>query len=315
MTCSERRICPELPRPKSQGSAIRVSGVTPNRSLKKMNIELIFGAAALGNRYGQYAAQKGKVFDEKETQVLSSAHEHGFTAVDTAPAYGRSEKIIGKSGWVGEIHTKLNDSLDPVTSVRESLQKLHRSTLDLLYLFHEPSAWMAKPVSDQLKILESLRPYVGSFGVSVYEAGGLGSLLASDWIDVIQVPGNIWDQDLLNFFKGSKGRRPKVFVRSIFLQGLLLRPKLPRGFEELQSFADELTGLSNDTGRSRMELAAGWVLSQDHVDGIILGAQSATELEQISETLKSRPLNADEISALAAINQPARSVVDPRNWK
>ena len=315
MTISERPICRELRRPKSQGSAIRVSGITPNRSLKKMKKELIFGAAALGNRYGQYAAPRGKVLDERQSEILPSAHEHGFTAVDTAPAYGMSEKVIGKSGWVGEIHTKLNDSLDPVTSVRDSLQKLQRSKLDLLYLFHEPSAWMAKSVSEQLKILESLRPYAGRFGVSVYETGGLGSLLAADWIDVIQVPGNIWDQDLLNFLKNSNGRRPKVFVRSIFLQGLLLRPKLPRGFEPLQSLADELTALSNETGRSRMELAAGWVLSQEHVDGIILGAQSATELEQISETLKSRPLNADEISALAAINQPARSVVDPRNWK
>ena len=63
-----------------------------------------------------------------------------------------------------------------------------------------------------------------NFGVSIYNPNDAIEALNESLFDIIQVPFNILDRRLIDndFFKIAKEKNKKVFIRSIYLQGLIL---------------------------------------------------------------------------------------------
>ena len=63
-----------------------------------------------------------------------------------------------------------------------------------------------------------------NFGVSVYNSNDAFEALYDNLYDIIQVPFNVIDRRLINndFFRIANEKNKKVFIRSIYLQGLLL---------------------------------------------------------------------------------------------
>lgn len=112
--------------------------------------KVILGTAGLGGVWGGV--------DPKESiQAIHEALSHGIRALDTAPAYGDAESIVGQALelWTGErplISTKVGRLKSYVAteakydystagmqrSVDESLKTLGVSTVDVLFL-HEPA--------------------------------------------------------------------------------------------------------------------------------------------------------------------------------
>ena len=71
-------------------------------------------------------------------------------------------------------------------------------------------------------LLVKSKNYIDNFGVSIYDPEDTISLVNNPNIDIIQVPFNLFDRRLVdnNFFEIAKKTNKKIFIRSIYLQGL-----------------------------------------------------------------------------------------------
>lgn len=126
---------------------------------------LILGTAGLGGIWG-------KIEPEESVLTILAALQHGLSAIDTAPAYGDAEQILGLalSQWTGEkpqVSTKVGRlkgykadeaNYDYTTdgmkrSLENSLKTLDISSIDLLFL-HDPAAI---PRSETVRVLKQMQ--------------------------------------------------------------------------------------------------------------------------------------------------------------
>ena len=110
--------------------------------------QISLGTVELGIDYGiRHRDRPNQPSKQEALKLLLTAFEQGINFLDTAPAYGTSEAIIGSAlkKWSERIYvaTKINrpDHQQTVsavkkqilTSVHDSLKSLGRDCLDLLY--------------------------------------------------------------------------------------------------------------------------------------------------------------------------------------
>jgi len=130
-------------------------------------------------------------------------------------------------------------------------------------------------------LAEILRSFVLSgrvkyIGVSVYSPDKAVQALNTDGIDIIQIPTNILDRRFENsgVFKLADKKKKKVYIRSIFLQGLLLMNanELPEKMAYAKPVLKKLESISSEFGLTRRELALGYVKTEMPNSKIIFGA-------------------------------------------
>jgi len=74
-----------------------------------------------------------------------------------------------------------------------------------------------------------------------------------------------------------------IFVRSVFLQGLLLMEEMPERFTSVSGYFTKLRRLAVESGYSIAELAIGFVKGLDGVASIVIGAETP---EQVLDNLR-----------------------------
>ena len=81
------------------------------------------------------------------------------------------------------------------------------------------------------------------------------------------------------------------------------------------SFAavDELAGIARDSGRTLVELSLQWLLSQPHVDSIILGASRMDQLEQNLTALEGSHLSNETLERCDAVWKRLRGITPKYN--
>lgn len=284
-------------------------------------MRIILGTAALGSNYG--IKNKGLEFSNVYAgQILNSAREMNITALDTAPQYGRAQEYIGnfhKENYKFEVFSKLPKGLEDkpdlaLECVAKSLEDLQVSKLSGLY-FHSAQNLLSirhNEATDTIKNLE-MSGLVESLGVSIYDSDELDQIVSRfPEIDIVQVPENIMDQRLMKSTTIGRARATgkKIFVRSVFLQGLLLMkpseyfsqgPDANRGLRELEEFSASLEVEPIDVCLSYLK-HLGWV------DGAVIGISRSEQLNRI--------MNYKEVD-LSNLRLPTpftREISDPRNW-
>ena len=150
--------------------------------------------------------------------------------------------------------------------------------------------------------------YKGMKGISVYAKRG-GTIPD---IDIYQIPVNILDKrhlDFASFCKRWAVEKPnlEIHARSVFLQGLLLMVELPDWLPQMVKLTIRCFHLvSKAEGREYYESALGWVLGLDEVDKVIVGVNSAKQLEQL---LAVKPFKWDLDFSI-----DDDMALDPRRW-
>lgn len=199
-------------------------------------IDLCIGTAQFGFDYG-LANIHGQPSDEEIQAIVTLALENDVACFDTAQAYGASEVKLGRAllPHRGEDRVRIISKFHPdyrhnngsglLDAVEKSLDKLQVENLYglLTHRWENIPDWI-QFVPDAEEIRD--KGLVKHFGVSVYEPDEALSAVEHDIVDIIQIPCNILDHRwfLGNFFEKAADRNKKVFVRSIYLQGLLLMP-------------------------------------------------------------------------------------------
>lgn len=266
-----------------------------SREVDKIASRLVLGTAQLGMPYG-IANRTGQPDFEMARSIVQTAWEHGIREFDTAQAYGESEAVLGRAfaslGISNEVRiiTKLDPKLEPdqgkniQRAVYDSLKRLRVPCLYGIMLHREE--WLdnlERGLGTMLKTL-IFDGTVRYLGVSLYTPAQALRALESDILEMIQVPANILDRRFADagVFDLANGKGKQVYIRSVFLQGLLLiRPKdLPARLGFAETTINKLENMCAQYKYTRQEMALLYIKEKYPQAKIVIGAETAAQLEQ-----------------------------------
>lgn len=259
---------------------------------------LVLGTAQFGMPYG-IANKNGQPDQDMVTTIVHEAWENGIREFDTAQGYGTSEQVLGKAllelGLIEGVRviSKFNPNLDHlnVNNMSNALKKsLGRLSVSYIYgmMLHKEemlSLW-DKGLS---KILHDfvLSGRIKHIGVSVYSPDKAIQALNTEGIDTVQIPTNILDRRFENadVFQLANEKKKKVYIRSVFLQGLLLADvnELPEKMHFAKAVIKKIELLSNDLGLTRQELSLGYIKTEMPQAKVVIGVDTP---KQIKENIK-----------------------------
>jgi len=278
-------------------------------------IELVLGTAQFQPGYGQ--GPRSELSEGRgAAALLDAAGDVGVAALDTAPAYGDAEAVIGAAEWALPVHTKIDPKLEPSASLTRSLERMGRTRVDVLYVHSSTEVLLKEsPVLDAAAALVGER--VGKLGVSVYEVEEFRAAVADPRITVVQVPLNLFDRRLPQALLDEADLAgTDVYVRSVLLQGVLVADpnSLLGSTVALRSYVVAFDEKARKIGRSRAELAFGWVRSTPGIKGAVFGADSVGQLNEIAELFRGPALDEEVLAELASLPTPPWELCDPRRW-
>ena len=275
----------------------RVPVAAPRRENALGQGPFVLGTVQLGLAYGA-ANQTGMPDEAAAGEVLAEAAAAGVTHVDTARAYGESERRIGQALTRGlsehlRVVTKVRplDDVPPdapsgwgheavLASARHSLRLLDADSVDAV-LLHRAADWTRPGVRDGLVQLRG-EGQARLSGASVASPGELLALLDDLELGYVQLPFNLLDRRWLTEEVTARLEvRPDVIVtvRSAYLQGLLVNPgarwPVNAGLDQADVTA-RVAGLVEELGReSAADLCLAWVLGHAWVTSVVVGAETA----------------------------------------
>lgn len=258
-------------------------------------MNLVLGTAQLGSRYG-IANKTGQPDQAMATEIINEAWKNGIREFDTAQGYGISEQVLGQAlsvlGLSNEvlITSKFDPSLDHLDTnilskaLDESLRRLGVPYLFCVMLHREEmlSLW-------DKRLSQILRDFILSgrvkhLGVSIYTPEKAIQALNTSGIDIIQLPTNILDRrfETAGVFQLANEKRKQIYIRSIFLQGLILMDieEISRKMFFARHVIEKLESISRDLKLSRKELALGYIKSEMPNAKVVFGADTPLQVKE-----------------------------------
>lgn len=278
------------------------------------SVKLFLGTAQLSRAYGVFGANQS-YSRESPVLLVEAAASFGYSGIDTAPVYGHAETHIGRAKSPLPVYTKLDPAQGVDDSILQSRSLLRRNFLDGVYL-HEEYVASRK----QKEMLQRLRDRkaddVGEVGVSIYSFDEFDLANENPDIDVLQLPYNIFDQRFSeDYVSRNLDPKKRVFARSVFLQGVLLRKasELPSAVSHLMKFKVALEEATRESGLDELDIALGFAMANQALAGIIVGTSSLKELREIAFK-KISVVERDLSSVVNFDDVPTWDDVDPRSW-
>lgn len=285
---------------------------------------LAIGTAQFGMDYG-VANAVGKMPIEAARAVLDLARDSGIDTVDTAIAYGASQRTLGEIGVQGlRVVTKLpafveSDAADISGWVRRAVSgALGELGLPSIYglMFHNAND-LAGPHGPAIyRELQQLREagVVRKVGVSIYDPEELGHFGGYD-LDLVQAPYNALDRRISDsrWLDRLVERGVEIHTRSVFLQGLILMSDQDRP-PYFDTWADQLHDWDkwcDAHSVSRLEAALGFVLADDRVDRVLVGVDGPRQLIEIVAASH----HSEEVPQFDGAAVADLALVNPSLWK
>jgi aryl-alcohol dehydrogenase-like predicted oxidoreductase len=258
---------------------------------------LVLGTAQFGSNYGIANADKTGLPDQITVNaIVQEAWENGIQEFDTAQGYGKSEEALGEAlselGVSAEaiIISKFDPALDHLdrsalsNALSESLSRLGIPSLYGMMLHREEllSLWdngLSKILHDF-----ALSGRVKYIGISVYSPDKAIQALNTEGIDMVQLPTNILDRrfETAGVFQIADEKRKQIYIRSIFLQGLILMDtdEVPEEMSFVRPVLERLKHLSQDLSLTRQEIALGYIKSAIPNSRVVFGADNSEQVKK-----------------------------------
>lgn len=208
--------------------------------------KLALGTVQFGLDYG-VANKTGQVDAAEITRILTAAKQAGVTTLDTAAAYGLSEKRLGEQDLAGfQLISKVSavpNHEDAFPWLKEQceqcLQRLKISQLEG-FLLHQPEQLLSQNGKEIYLALQEIKKLglVKKIGISVYSPADLDAL-KQYFFDIYQGPYNLLDTRFkkTGWLDRIQNQGAEFHARSAFLQGLLVMPanERPEKFDAWQA--------------------------------------------------------------------------------
>jgi aryl-alcohol dehydrogenase-like predicted oxidoreductase len=261
-------------------------------------MKLGLGTVQFGTDYG-ISNKSGQTSADEVRGILEFAAAHGINYLDTAPAYGNSEAVLGenltrshqfriitKTQKIGKSQITADDVQFVLDTFTQSLHQLRQHSVYGL-LVHHPDDLLSEGGDKLMEGLDSVKAQnlVEKIGVSVYDREQIDQLLEKYSIDIIQIPLNVFDQRLLinGYLRSLKSQGIEIHVRSVFLQGILLmsESELPPYVSGLLPYLRRYRQANEKLGILPLQAAIGFVNQIPEVDTILVGINNLVQLKEI----------------------------------
>lgn len=292
-----------------------------NNKLSKLSL----GTVQFGLNYG-IANDNGQPSQENVNEIIKYIYDNDINCFDTAQAYGNSEEVLGKAIKNKEdifVISKLKSDLfkkNLIDNVSKSLNNLNIDSLyglllhdcELLYNWDNKYALFIDNLIEQNKIKY--------FGVSIYTNEDFELAIKNKNIKFIQIPFNIFDQRAIhnNWFKKAKENNKLIFIRSVFLQGLLLMDidKLPSNLISAKKYLILLESYCKKLNITKSELALSFVdtIAKDSL--ILFGCDNIKQAQENIESYSNlKELNIEIIQDIIKdFKDIEENIYNPTKW-
>lgn len=244
--------------------------------------------------------------------------------VDTAPSYGKAEKILGlKKNKRLKIVTKINKLKNKKNKIRELNFGLKKSLINLrskkiycLMLHSEEDISLLKNKEIKKQILDfKKKGIIKKIGISCYNINQISNYLKIFKFDVIQFPLNVFsiNKKKLDFLYLIKKKYNLEFhIRSIYLQGLAfgIEKNLKKKFFYLDK---KISIVKNFCERKKISLVQFYISALKSInicDYLIVGIKNINEYEQI----KKNDFIKIEKKFIYSLYLKNQKNLDPRYW-
>lgn len=283
------------------------SEITAKEQLSKFTL----GTVQLGMQYGM-ANKTGQPSTEEAFQILDTAADSGVNSLDTAVAYGTSEKVIGeylrqsrKRFFVTSKFKVVGE--DPVRELADQQSQTweHLGKVDM-YFFHDAKEMCT--YGEQLREpLERMREQgrTRMLGASVYEADEVEAFLKKDWMQGIQIPMSILDSRVIErgLLEELQKRGAVVFIRSVFFQGLLCMDHVPEKYEFLTPYVEELRDIAKSEDMTLQEMSVAYIRDLPGISSLVLGCETWEQVRDNAKLLSIKSLTPGAVEAIRAVGK------------
>tara|TARA_B100001564_G_C20646741_1_gene674764 strand:- start:89 stop:961 length:873 start_codon:yes stop_codon:yes gene_type:complete len=285
--------------------------------------KLALGTVQFGMHYG-IANNSKKIFPQKSiSKILKLAKLSKITTLDTAIAYGSSEKKLGKENLDSfDVITKISNIPSLKNNIHSwirkevelSLQRLNQNKIYgvLLHKASDLNGPDGKKIYEALSILKKER-IISKIGISIYSPSELDNIVPNFDIDIVQSPFNVFDTRLKTSGWMNKLHQANIEIhtRSTFLQGLLLMDlkDIPTKFikwANLFALWDKTVEQSN---MNKMEACIQFSSSFNEIDKVIFGVDNVEQFKEVSEyNFQSKYNN------LCDMSSNDENLINPTKW-
>jgi aryl-alcohol dehydrogenase-like predicted oxidoreductase len=262
-----------------------------------MNMSKIsLGSVQFGTDYGVNSVN-GQVKPDEVEKILRYAQSKDIDLLDTAPAYGSSEQILGmadvsnfkvitKTRHFGGHEISHNDILLLNDDLHNSLKVLKQESVYGI-LVHNAGDLLkpgGRKIFDQLQKFKQTGK-VKKLGVSVYDSNELRPILDIFELDIVQLPLNIMDRRMIDngMLSSLRSKNIEVHARSVFLQGLLLMTEenRPKKFNRWSALWKGWHGWLYDNRISGLEATIRYAISLPEISKVVVGVETVKQLKEI----------------------------------
>jgi aryl-alcohol dehydrogenase-like predicted oxidoreductase/RimJ/RimL family protein N-acetyltransferase len=246
--------------------------------------KIILGGAQLNSKYGITNFSNKRQPNKELVQILNFCKKLNINHIDAAEGYDFFKKYKKKLPKNTKIDTKV--SLKNIHSYKDLKKKLLTKYInkgifiDALLIHDGDNALENKAIS-KIKILHKLKKekIISKVGISIYNFDILKKIILKLNLDVIQIPYNIADKRIEKFRKLLKDKEILIYVRSVFLQGSLL--KEVKSIKQLKNIFTKVQKLGKKVNQSNLEICLSFVFYNDLIDKIIIGVRNLKEMKQL----------------------------------
>lgn len=294
-----------------------------------MTFPLVLGTAQLGFKYG-IANKTGQPDQATAKAIIQTAWENSIHEFDTAQGYGISEQVLGKAlselGIAKEalVISKFDPSINHLNAnamsdaLDRSIKRLRVPYLFGMMLHREEmlSLWDKGLAKILHSFISSGR--VKFIGVSIYSPERAIEALNTEGIDMVQLPTNVLDRrfEKVGVFELADKKGGKVYIRSIFLQGLILMDlkEIPEKMAFAKPVLEKLESLSIDLGLTRKEMALSYIKSEIPDARVIFGADTPEHVRENLLCWEKEPLPSLGTRVKDLFNHIDERILNPALW-
>ncbi|MBI3959102.1 MAG: aldo/keto reductase [Chloroflexi bacterium] len=298
---------------------------------------LALGTVELGLEYGiPLPGESGRPGDAEGVRIVHASLDGGVNFIDTARAYGESERVLGlaladrrdRVVLASKVATQRSDGCTPTgdelrrtmcASLDVSLRQLHTDWLDI-WQIHNVDTALLEQAETVAEVFATARRAgkVRWTGGSFYGAALPLAALNYDIFDVMQVTYSVLDQRLADhFFAAAQARKVGVVVRSVLLKGALTErgEHLPDHLEPLRERSRRFrrTVAEAGIGCSPAQAAVAFALAQPAIHAVLVGVGSVQEVNHALQaaTLELPPALVDQLRGLRLDDE---GLLNPGTW-
>ncbi len=289
---------------------------------------LSLGTVSLGIDYGIRAPGSfGRPSEDNAIELVRAAVAGGITFIDTSPAYGDAERIVGRA-VVDHVDVIVATKVAPAAiqaadpggieaSLHSSLRALGRDVLDVVQVPNATRAMIEEGRVTRALAKAKDAGLVRVLGATVYDEPAALAVIGSREYGVLQVAFDVLDQRMRQVIPKADAEGIGVVVRSAFLKGALTwkAQHLPEALASLRRAAERARDELADGSWERLPMVAmRFCLSAPHVSTVLAGPRTFAELDAAVAAEAAGPLDAEVMVRAASLKIEDDELLNPSRW-